>query len=513
MRGGYFYGFVGAFAAGTAYALLGRVTLAGAALVLIVAVAASALCLARFRTGRFSYASCVIIIILSAFGCGALRASFSLHQGEHDALSAHIGEHVELQAVVAEDPVVTSTKQKVVLKVEGVSDEAGAQTEDEGKIIAFAPLYPAFAYGDVVSARGILKKPETFVIEDSGRTFNYPAYLAKDGIHYVLDKPKLAHSKEWRGSAVKRWFISVRHAFTGAVTRTVPEPYAGLASGVVLGVDGALSKSDEELFRDAGLIHVVVVSGYNITLVGDMAARLLASTPILVASAGSLLCIIAFIMTTGASATAVRAGIMATLVLVSRITHRHYDMQRALFLAGFVMVFHTPMILLHDPSFQLSFLATWGLGALTPLTHRLFGWITSWGGLRGIAATTLATQTAVTPLLLHMSGALSVLSLPANMLVLPFIPLIMMGTLAIGVLGFLPTLVLIPLSIGVHGVSAYVFGVARVIKGIPMSVAHVPSVSLWVLAGIYAVLLVIAWRHKKFLGFSASQASQGFQKS
>ncbi|HXK39269.1 MAG TPA: ComEC/Rec2 family competence protein [Candidatus Paceibacterota bacterium] len=491
MRGGYFYGSVGAFAAGTAYALLGGVTLAGATLVLIVAVAAGALCLVHFRTGRFSHASCVIIIVLSAFGCGALRASFSLHQGEHDALSAHAGEHVELQAVVAEDPIVTSTNQKVVLKIEG----------DAGKAIAFAPLYPRFAYGDVVSARGILKKPEAFVIETSGRTFNYPAYLAKDGIRHILDKPKLMRSDGWRGSSVKRWFIGVRHAFTSAVEHTVPEPYAGLASGVVLGVDGALSKADEELFRDAGLIHVVVVSGYNITLVGDMAARLLARAPIFVASAGSLLCIVAFIMTTGASATAIRAGIMATLVLISRLTKRHYDMQRALFLAGFVMIIHTPMILLHDPSFQLSFLATWGLGALTPLTHRLFGWVTSWGGLRGIAATTLATQTAVTPLLLHMSGALSVLSLPANILVLPFIPLIMMGTLAIGILGFLPALVLTPLSIGVHGVSAYVFGVARVIDRIPMSVAHVPSVSLWVLAGIYSALLVIVWRHKKLRSY------------
>jgi competence protein ComEC len=478
MRGAYFYGFVGAFAIGTAFALLGHLDIGESVLVLMIAVGAALLCLVR-RQERVPQAICVIIVLLSGFGCGALRTSFAMYENGQNSLDAHVGEQVLLRAVVAEDPVVTSTNQKIVLK-----------TEEEGRtIITFASVYPAFAYGDVLEARGILKQPERFVIEGSGRTFNYPAYLAKDGIQYVLDKPKLTTREEWQGSRIKQGFIYLRRTFVASIERVVPEPYAGLAAGVVLGVDGALSKDDEEVFRNAGLIHVVVVSGYNITLVGDMVARALASLPVFISSAGSLVGILAFILLTGASATAVRAGIMASLILLARLTKRHYNMQRALFFAGFIMVLHTPLILLYDPSFQLSFLATWGLGSLTPFTERLFAWMPAF--LRTIAATTLATQTAVTPLLIYMSGNVSILSLPANILVLPFVPVIMIGTLLIGILGFLPAIVLLPFSIVTHGVSAYVFGIAHLIDSIPMSVMSIPAVSLWMLVTIYGILVGI----------------------
>lgn len=394
----------------------------------------------------------------------AADAAFSVQN--LGVLDASIGTQVALEGVVAEDPVVATAHQKIVLKVEG---DGG---KEEAKIIAFAPAYPSVAYGDVVIARGMLKRPEPFETE-SGRTFNYPAYLAKDGIFYVLDKPRLAATGDWRGSIVQQRLIGIRRAFVAAIRKNVPEPYAGFAAGVVLGVDGALSKNDEAMFRDAGLVHIIVVSGYNITLVGDTVARLLSSLPPVASSFGSFLGIVAFIMLTGASATAVRAGIMASLVLLARVTKRRYNMPRALFAAGFLMVLHNPDILLHDPSFQLSFLATWGLATLTPFAQKCFRFIPC-AGLRDIAATTLATQTAVTPLLISMSGTVSLLALPANILALPVVPFIMAGTLVIGILGFTPYITLLPVSLVVHGMSAYVFSVAGFVQDMPLN-----SIELW----------------------------------
>lgn len=489
MQGAYFFGAIGAFAVGTTAALLGYITISGSALVLIIVVAVTGLLHGTQRSDRLQTVGPLLlgIVLFVGFGVGALRASYDVYQKEAllrtGTLAQSVDKHVTLSGAIADDPVVTEKHQKLVVEVEG----------ERGKVIAFAPLYPALAYGDVVEARGVLKRPEAFVTE-SGRTFDYPAYLAKDNIFYVLDRPHIVTKEGWRGSVVRRAFIRIKRSFVTAIEKAVSEPYAGFATGVVLGVDGALSDAHEEAFRRAGLIHVVVVSGYNITLAGDMTARALARFPAAIASFGSFLGIVAFIMLTGASATAIRAGIMGSLVLMARLTKRRYDINRALFFAGGLMIAHTPAILLHDPSFQLSFLATWGLGNLTPFATRFFAWLPKVGGFRDIAATTLATQAAVTPLLIYMSGSVSALSLPANIAVLPMIPFLMFAALAVGIFGLLPSLALVPLAGIVQGIGAYAFGIVEVIDRIPFASVRLPLPPVWLLGCIYfAMVLLVVW--------------------
>jgi len=93
---------------------------------------------------------------------------------------------------------------------------------------------------------------------------------------------------------------------------------------------------------------------------------------------------------TGASATVVRAALMAFLVLIARATGYHSEITRALFVAALLMIFHNPMILLYDPSFQLSFLATLGLIMLVPWIETKLSWIPKTKfDFRGLAAASL----------------------------------------------------------------------------------------------------------------------------
>ncbi|MEK7147475.1 MAG: ComEC/Rec2 family competence protein, partial [Patescibacteria group bacterium] len=100
-----------------------------------------------------------------------------------------------------------------------------------------------------------------------------------------------------------------------------------------------------EKFRTVGVIHIVVLSGYNITIVAEFIMRLLAFLPRAARLAGGALAIILFAVMTGGSATIVRASLMAILVVVARATGRIYGITRALLLAGFLMVLHNPKIL------------------------------------------------------------------------------------------------------------------------------------------------------------------------
>ncbi|MCP6755958.1 DUF4131 domain-containing protein, partial [Klebsiella pneumoniae] len=91
-------------------------------------------------------------------------------------------------------PVITEKSQKIIFK-----------TSTKAKIITFAPLYPLFSYGDKIKIQGALSRPQAFET-NSGKTFNYGAYLAKDDIFWKLDTPTLTLLSHDNGSPIKSFF-------------------------------------------------------------------------------------------------------------------------------------------------------------------------------------------------------------------------------------------------------------------------------------------------------------------
>lgn len=494
------YWFVGGFACGIALALRGYAERSTAFTVLF---AGFLVCFACSVLKRSVWKiSLVFLVGFSCIACGLGILYTEQYAKRHaDPLATSVGEHMFLHGIISDDPTVTEKNQKIILTVT-VESDAHVQTT---RAITFAPVYPQFSYGDVVDISGVLARPESFVT-DSGRAFDYPNYLLTSDIEYIIESPKLTLISHGRGNVVRRFFVRTRQLFLRHLEEHVGEPYAGFASGVVLGVDGALSKDDEETFRRAGLIHIVVVSGYNITLVGDAIARILSALPYGIASIGSSVGIVGFILLSGASATAIRAGIMAGLVLLARLVKRPYDMTRALAIAGFLMLVENPMILLYNPSFQLSFLATWGLSELSPVTTRLFARVPERFGLREICATTLATQIAVVPLLMYTAGSVSILSLASNILALPLVPVLMVASIALGALGFLPMLPMVPIAFAIEASSAYIFFIARLVSGFSFANISVPSVPTSLLVAIYIGLFFFAFIMKKRVVLRESDA-------
>jgi len=165
-------------------------------------------------------------------------------------------------------------------------------------------------------------------------------------------------------------------------------------SGLLIGAKKGMPEDLQEDFRRVGIIHLVVLSGYNITIIAENIGRAVRLLPIpyFLSSVLSVLGIILFAILTGASATIVRASIMAILVLFARSTGRIYEVTYALFIAGFFMIVHNPKIVRFDASFQLSFLATLGLIYLPSLLEKHFHWITPRFQLRDFALATIATQ-------------------------------------------------------------------------------------------------------------------------
>ena len=208
-----------------------------------------------------------------------------------------------------------------------------------------------------------------------------------------------------------------------------------------------------------------------------------------------ILAIFLFVILTGASSTAVRAGIMAILALVARGTGRTYDAARALLLAAALMVLWNPYILVYDVSFQLSFLATFAMIFMTPKFEKYFLWLKN-KFLFEIATTTVAVYVFVLPFILYKMGNLSLVALPANLLILPFIPLTMGLSYLTGFLGLISQILAVPAGFVTTLLLTYELKIVEIFANFPLAAVAVPDFPLLLTISIYIYFIYLLWPTK-----------------
>jgi competence protein ComEC len=195
---------------------------------------------------------------------------------------------------------------------------------------------------------------------------------------------------------------------------------------------------------------------------------------------------------------------MALLGTVSLSLRRSYSAPRALFIAGYVMVFENPNILLHDPSFQLSFLATLGLIVFAERIENMISFVTDKFGIRGLVATTFATQIAVAPFILYTMGTISVIGFLVNIFVLPLVPITMLFVTLTGLVGFISSSVSTILGWISYILLEYELAIVDFASKIPMASLEIGKFSVLIVIGIYLTysvyMVYIYYRHRKTTG-------------
>ncbi len=284
---------------------------------------------------------------------------------------------------------------------------------------------------------------------------------------------------EYHETALGTLFLGKEH-FLEALQGAIPEPAAGLGAGMLLGVKRALGAHLDTVFRETGIIHIVVLSGYNIMIVVAVLMYLLTffflpRIRMVFGVAG----IVIFALLVGPSATVIRASTMAVLVLIAQGTGRTYAVLRALVLAGVAMLVMNPYLLVHDPGFQLSFLATLGLILfVSPIESKLLS-VPARFGMRTLASATLATQITVLPLLLFHTGMVSLIAVVTNMLVLPMVPYAMLLTFFTGIASMLSQTLGIGIGFITYLSLEYVITIAEWCARVPFATVSIPVFPFW----------------------------------
>lgn len=280
----------------------------------------------------------------------------------------------------------------------------------------------------------------------------------------------------------------VRDWFAGHIRVAIPDPQAALGIGYLVGQRQALPAELSEALQIAGLTHIVVASGYNLTILVRLARRLFMRISKYAATLAAGGMIASFIAMTGASPSMARAGLVAFLSLLAWYYGRKFHPAALLAFAAAVTVMINPSYVWGDLGWQLSFAAFAGVMLLAPLGQAYFFGDTPPGTVRQILGETIAAQMVTLPILIYAFGEFSNVALIANLLVLPLVPLAMLLTFLGGVSG-----IVAPSIAGLIGLPAdwllrYMIAVSHYVAELPWAMTEV-TIQWWYVAGAYVVII------------------------
>ena len=297
----------------------------------------------------------------------------------------------------------------------------------------------------------------------------------------------------------------VRDTFNNALSRVVEPDKLGLAMGILTGQQTNISTAMENVFAAASLTHILVASGYNLTVLVRFVRRLLAKRSRIVALILSSTAVILFAMVTGSSASMDRALIVSLTSLALWYVGRKIHPVVMLLAIAALTAMLDPTMIWGDLGWYLSFASFAGVIIVAPLLTDLLGGLNRpidddgqpvdriksiVNSVKQVAVETISVQLVTTPLILLFIGSTSFTGLITNIMVLPILPLTMLTTFVAG----LSSIVLpIPVASIVAAPSNLLLGI---VSGVASWGSNLPGNSvecqptLMVVVGYYIVLLV-----------------------
>lgn len=366
------------------------------------------------------YRGWAMLVLL--FALGGWR--YTLHPTTSDLARYNNTGGLTIEGVVVDVPDVRDTRTQLRVAADIVNTGMGIYRTD-GLVLVYAPRELDVKYSDRVRATGWLTQAAVY------DTFSYADFLARGGVFSVMPNAAVDVLSRGHGSTFWVALFDARQAAADKIAGGMPEPYAALLTGILLGNDRGLSPEVQDAFSATGAAHVVAISGFNMAIVGGVVMALLNRiTPRKgLAAVAGLTVIGLYTLFVGAGAAVVRAALMSGLVMVSGALRRKTYAPASLAFSTLVLTFVNPMTL-WDVSFQLSFCATLGLVLFTDPLQKRFD--TGLNRLLSERAARLIGQVLAEPLIVTLAALaltlplivlyferMSLVVIPVNLLIVP----------------------------------------------------------------------------------------------
>lgn len=299
---------------------------------------------------------------------------------------------------------------------------------------------------------------------------------------------RLGYSQITLVEADHNFINDLTRRFGAGMRNALPEPMASFALGLLVGQRSSLPPEILSQLTAVGLIHIVAVSGYNVTIISRAITRLRVRSRYqrLVLSLGL---ISAFVLMTGFSVSIVRAAIVSGLSLLAW----YYGLRvRPIVLIGItaaITAYANPFYVWGDLGWYLSFLAFFGVLIVAPMLQSRFS-KSEPKIISSVLVETLAAELMTLPLILTYFSQLSLVAPLANLLVVPLVPLAMLLSAIAALAGMITPALAGWLAWPAEILLTYMLDIAHLLSKIPASFVKV-SASAGVMIAFY-ILVAIA---------------------
>lgn len=298
--------------------------------------------------------------------------------------------------------------------------------------------------GDTLICRAILNVPRS---KRNPHEFDYGAFLQSKAIYYeaFLEDGSSINLKQVAKRSIGRLMSDLKESILEHFDRFLTRRSAGILAALILGEKGDIEDSTRSDFANTGVIHVLAVSGLHVGYVTLILMTIfgLLRLPYPITMGGVILGLLFYVGLTGAAPSVMRASIMASLIIVAGLLQRRSDILNLLASAAFIILLISPDQLMNI-GFQLSFLAVLSIVTLFPVFKAIAGrWIkpgsTPLGktmtGVTDLFLVSLAAQLGTLGVTIFYFHKIPIISLAANLIVVPLIGVIVATGMSFLILG------------------------------------------------------------------------------
>jgi competence protein ComEC len=398
-------------------------------------------------------------------------------------------------AKIIKDPEVKITQTVIECEAESVEiDSHSVQTA--GKII-LTLNYPdeKFEYGDRLK----LKNPKLSTPEfpKNPEDFNYKGALARNKI-YVTARTFDIEFINNTGFPLLKIALRIKRFINNTISANLTLNQASLLKGLVTGERGLLPPEVYEQFQNTGTIHILAISGFNVSLIALIIflGLTLFRIPLAIKRIVTAVFIIIYAFVVGLEPPIVRSTIMTILGMIALTAERDCDMLNVIAFSGLIILFFNPQALF-DVSFQLSFIAILSLIYLSSELYTLFFYrVQSNAGkyLGLLFSSSLSAQIGIIPIITYYFYRISVISIIANLFIIPLSSLCIILTFLISFFSL----------IHFHLMTNIFSSIAWIVSTVTLKSAElfgaVPYASIWVHK---PDIVFVIWEYLVILGIIA----------
>lgn len=383
------------------------------------------------------------------------------------------------------------TAQNVIIEATATSDAVYAQgtqlefTANHAQLVQGRSLYSNLAGSFKISGFG-----EAMVYRGDRVRISGKLYPMRGS-----NQARIAYAQLKRTGLDNSWVNNLTRRLSAGMQTALPEPNSSFGLGLLIGQRNTLPSELTNQLVMVGLVHIVAVSGYNLTILVRASSKLKLRSKYqkLVLS---LALIGIFILMTGFSASIVRAAIISTLSLWAWFYGRKLRPILILVFTAALTALFNPFYIWGDLGWYLSFLAFFGVLIISPvIVSKLFRRQPKI--IVGVAMETLAAEVMTLPLIMATFGQLSLVGLLTNVLVVPLIPFAMLLAAVAAAAGMLAPALAGWIAWPANLLLTYILDIVRLFAAIP-SIFLRRSISTASMLYFYGlVLLVFAVAHRQ----------------